>query len=499
MRIAIAELKQETNSFVPFHTTMQTFRDQYLFRGVEMLTAYGAQRIEVPGMLDVLRAAGATPVPLLGTLALASGPVTRDCFEALLGEIVERLRGAGALDGVLLALHGAMVVEDEPDSESEILERVRAVLPPGLPIVVTLDLHGHITQRMIQPDVAYIGYREYPHIDMYETGARGARLLLDWIGGLVAPVMAVAKRHMVMSPDAARTTAPPLSDVVAAGRAMEAAQSAEWGRVLHVSLFPVQPWMDVPDLGFAALVCADANRDAAQAAAEELAEMTWQRRAEFEPELTPLEEVIRIGLSSEGLTVASDAGDTPSGGSAADSTVVLRALLAAGADRAGRLTYITMCDAEAATEAAAAGVGKTVTLTVGHKRSRDGAPLTITGIVRVISDGTYIFSGAGASGMRGAMGLTVVLAIGDIRLNLRSIPHLEWDLGVHESVGLDPRRAALIFVKSPSHFRVSYTPIAARVLIADTPGPTCANMRRIPFTKVTRPFYPMDWNAPVDG
>ena len=492
MRVAIAEMKQETNSFVPFRTTVETFRDQYLFRGVEMLTGYGAERSEVPGMLDVLHAAGAIAVPLLGTLALASGPVTRECFEALLGEIVERLRAAGAVDGVLLALHGAMVVEDEPDSESEILERVRAVLPKGVPIVVTLDLHGHITQRMIQPDVAYIGYREYPHIDMYETGARGARLLLDWLGGRVRPVMAVAKRHMVMSPDAARTTTPPLADVVAAGRAMEAAQSKDRGRVLHVSLFPVQPWMDVPDLGFAARVCADGDVDTAQAAAEALAEMTWQRRAEFEPDLTPLEEVIRIGLSSDGLTVASDAGDTPSGGAAADSTVVLRALLAAGADRAGRLTYITMCDAEAAAEAAATGVGRTVTLTVGHKRSQDGEPLSVTGIVRVISDGTYVFSGAGASGMRGAMGLTVVLAIGDIRLNLRSIPHLEWDLGVHESVGLDPRRAALIFVKSPSHFRVSYTPIAARVLIADTPGPTCANMRRIPFTKVTRPFYPLD-------
>jgi len=426
-------------------------------------------------------------VPLLAAFAMASGPLTRDCFEALVVPIVEGLRGAGPLDGVLLALHGAMVVEDEPDSEAEILERVRAVLPAGVPIVVTLDLHGHITQRMIQPGVAYIGYREYPHIDLYETGERGARLLLDWIGGRVRPVMAVAKRHMVVSPDAARTPAPPLSEIVAAARAMEAA-----GRVLHASLFPVQPWMDIPDLGFAALVCADGDGAVAAAAAEELAAMAWARRERFEPELTPLDEVIRIGLSSEGLTVASDAGDTPSGGSAADSTAVLRALLAAGAERAGRLTYLTMCDAEAAAEAARAGVGSTVTLSVGHRRSRDGAPLSVTGIVRMVSDGNYVFSGSGANGMPGAMGLTVVLAIGDIRLNLRSIPHMEWDLGVHESVGLDPRRAALIFVKSPSHFRVSYGPIAARILIADTPGPTCANMRRIPFTKVTRPFWPLD-------
>ena len=487
MRIAIAELKQETNSFVPFKTTLDTFRDQYIWHGDELLTKFGAQRTEIPAYLDVLREAGATPIPLLAAFALASGPLTRDCFEALVGDLIERLGQAGPLDGVLLALHGAMVIEDEPDSEAEILERVRAVLPANLPIVVTLDLHGHITQRMIQPNVAYIGYREYPHIDMYETGERGARLLLDWIAGRVRPVMAVAKRHMVMSPDSARTPAPPLSEVVAAARAME-----EEGRILHASLFPVQPWMDIPDLGFAALVCADANQQAAQLAAEELAEMAWQRRERFEPDLTPLDEVIRIGLSSPGLTVASDAGDTPSGGSAADSTAVLRALLAARADQAGRLTYLTMCDAESAAAAARAGVGQTITLTVGHKRSQDGEPLTVTGTIRTISDGNYIFSGPGANGMPGAMGLTVVLAIGDIRLNLRSIPHLEWDLGIHESVGLDPRRAALIFVKSPSHFRISYAPIAERILIADTPGPTCANMRKIPFTKVTRPFWPLD-------
>jgi microcystin degradation protein MlrC len=110
----------------------------------------------------------------------------------------------------------------------------------------------------------------------------------------------------------------------------------------------------------------------------------------------------------------------------------------------------------------------------------------------VISDGSYILEGPGGNGMAGEMGLTVVLAIGSIRLNLRSIPHFEWDLGIHKSLGLDPASAALVFVRSPAHFRASYTPIAARIFLADTPGPTCVNMRRIPFTKVTRPFYPLD-------
>jgi len=486
MRIAIAEFKQETNTFVPFTTTVKTFEDQYLHRGEAMLTAFGNARLEVPGALDACREAGATPLPLLATMAMASGTVERASFDILMNEILERLRAVLPVDGVFLALHGAMILEDEPDAEAETVRRVRAELPPGTPIAVSLDLHGHITAAMIQPDVAYIGYREFPHIDMYETGYRATRLLIDWINGKVKPVMALAKRHMVFSPDSARTTAPPLSDIVAEGRAME-----ERGEVLHVSLFPVQPWIDTPDLGFAALVCGE-DLQKTQVAADKLAQMAWDRRKEFEPDVTPLDEIIRIGLTSPGLTVASDSGDTPSGGAAADSTAVLAALLHAGADRADRISICTICDAEAAAQAAKAGVGKTITLGVGHKRSGLGDPLTITAKVKTVSDGQYVLEGPGGNGMVGEMGLTVVLAIGSIRVNLRSIPHFEWDLGIHKSVGLDPASAALVFVRSPSHFRVSYTPIAQRIFLADTPGPTCVNMRRIPFTKVTRPFYPLD-------
>src|SRR6185312_11725258 len=159
------------------------------------------------------------------------------------------------------------------------------------------------------------------------------------------------------------------------------------------------------------------SKDAAQGAADKLAKMAWDRRREFEPTVTPLPDIIRIGLSEPGLTVASDAGDCPSGGAAGDSTTVLDALLKAGADHAERLSICTICDAEAAAEAARAGVGKTITLKVGHKRSGLGEPLTVTGTVKLISDGTYVLEGPGGNGMIGEMGLTVVLAIGAIRLN----------------------------------------------------------------------------------
>src|SRR3569833_127900 len=206
MRVAIAEFKQETNSFVPFTTTVKTFEDQYLHRGADILTAFGDARLEVPGALDGFREAGVEVVPLLATMAMASGTVERKSFDILMSEILDRLRAAGPVDGVFLALHGAMIIEDEPDAEAEIVRRVRAVVP-GKPITVSLDLHGHITAAMLPPGVAYIGYREFPHIDMYETGYRCAKLLVDWVSGRVRPVMALSKRHMLFSPDAARTTA----------------------------------------------------------------------------------------------------------------------------------------------------------------------------------------------------------------------------------------------------------------------------------------------------
>jgi microcystin degradation protein MlrC len=491
MRIAVGSLMQETNTLVSFKTSVATFESFYLHRGQAMLTGYGASRVEVPAMFAVLREAGAEIVPLIGGYAGASGTVTREAFDALVGEMTDRLAEAGKVDGVLLALHGAMVVEDEPDGESEIVRRVRAVVGPGVPIGVSLDLHGHITAAMLQPDVFYVGYREYPHIDMHETGARVARLLLETIAGRRKPVMALAKRHMIVSPVKATTGREPLSRIVARARAREAE-----GACLHASLFPVQPWIDVPDLGFAALVCADGDGAAAQRVADELAEMAWQARAEFEPELTPLDEAIGIGLASEGTTVVSDIGDSPSGGAAADSAAVLAALLRLGADKAGRLTYLTICDAVAANNAARIGVGKRARLRLGHRQSTgDGQPIEIDGVVRSIHDGAFTMHDAGAEGSLMQFGTTAVIAIGDIRIAVRSNPGFEWDTGIFTAFGLELKRAALVFVKSPSHFRVAFGPHAARILVADTPGPTCGNMRRLKLANVTRPLYPLDGDS----
>lgn len=488
MRIAVGQFCQESNTFSPKSTTLETFESVYLRRGDELFTAFGDSRVEVPGFIGVLMRAGVEPVPLIATSALAGGPLTRPAFESIMNEIEARLAGAGRLDAVLLALHGAMCIEDEPDAESEIIERVTNALAPGTPIGVTLDLHGYITPRMLKQNVFYVGYREYPHIDMYETGARAAETMLESLRGRLQPRMALTKLPLIVSPSKARTVDEPLRSILRVARQMEAA-----GEIQHASFFPVQPWLDIPDLGFAVLVCADQDAAVAQRAADRLASLVWERRREFDPDLVGLEEAIETGLRSDGTTIVADSGDAPSGGSAADNVSVLNTLLASKSDRAGRLSYLTLCDAEAAASCVKAGVGATLNLDVGHKVSRkDGKPLRVTCRVHTISDGSFVMLGAGAQGSRLELGLTAVVSIGDLRLVIRSLPAMEWDTGIYTAFGLRLEEAALVFVKSPSHFRVAFAPYARRILSADTPGPTCPNMRRLIFKHVTRPLYPLD-------
>ena len=486
MRVAVASLMQESNTFVPFTTDVETFHAGYLRLGPSGFAEFGNARVEMTGFLATLARAGVEAVPLLAAHTHSGGPVTRAAFNQLLDELIARLIAAGPVDGVLLALHGAMVVEDEPDAEGEILDRVREALPPQTPVGVSLDLHGHLTPRMLSSGAFIVGYREYPHIDMFETGERVAELMIEVLRGRrPPPVMALAKRPMVVSPVTARTGVDPLAPIIT-----EARRAEEQGHILHASFFPVQPWIDVPDLGFAVLICAD-TVEQAEGWAVALADRVWEARHAFEPELTSLDEAIRIGLTSAGTTVVGDAGDAPSSGSAADNVSVLQALLDAGAEHSGRLTYLTLCDAEAAQAAIAAGVGANPALQVGHKLTpRDGKPIEIRARVEAVSDGRFVMRDRGAEGSEANQGPTAVVAIGDLRLVLRSHPGFEWDTGIFTAFGLDLRRASLVFVKSPAHFRTSFGPFADRVLVADTPGPTTVNVRRIDYRKVGWRIFP---------
>jgi len=489
MRIAVGSLVQESNTFAPTLSDLESFEAGTLVTGDAVLEFGRRTRIELPAFLDVLAERGVTPVPLITARGGSGGPLRRDAFEVLLDDLLARLRAALPVDAVLLSLHGALVLDDHPDGDGLVLQAVRDTVGPDVPVAASLDLHGHITPLMVDQADILVGYKKYPHTDIYETGARTARLLLGRLDGRFRPVTVMAKRHLLLSPVSTTTDAPPFRDLMDRTEALESA-----GRILAGSLFPVQPWLDIPDLGFAAIVVGDGDRGTAREVAESLCDEAWRRRAEFAPHLVPLDEAVRRALAApRGPVVVGDGGDAPTGGSAGDNNTVLRALLAHGADRSGKTVLLTLADAPAVAAAHAAGVNAEITVPLGHTVSRkDGAPITVTGRVRTLGDGNFTMTGPGMTGVRQRMGRTAVLAIGAIHVVLMEHPTIEWDPALHRSVGQDPAEMDVVFVKSPSHFRVSYRPFAAELMMAETPGPNCGDMSKLTFHHVTRPLYPLD-------
>jgi microcystin degradation protein MlrC len=494
-RIAVGGFAQESQSFSPVPGSWAHFGPHDVRRGSEMLELADGTRTELGGVLDAARERGIELVPLLMAKASSSAGVLLDgVFSAILGELVERLRQAGPVDGVLLVLHGAMVAERYDDATGEILRAVRAAIGPGVPLVGTLDLHANVTQQMVRQATALAGYHTAPHVDLYETGQRGMRLLLAAASGDASPAAALRRLPMLLPGETARTTEGPYAEVMDQARAL-----MERAEVLDSSVFSVQPWLDVRDVGCSVLVIADGDAGLAGREADRLADAFWERRRQFDVPLTPTSEAIQRALASDRRPfVLADSADAPSSGAPGDSTVVLRALLEV---EPGQDCYLNVVDPQAVDEIVRAGVGQTITVQVGARFTPAFyASLQVSGVVRLIADGAFVQKGPGFHGDVLHRGRTAVLQIGHVHLVVMERAIRQWDPEFYRSVGLEPRDAQIVVVKSPAGFRAAYEPFAAEVLIVDAAGVCSPNLRALPFKHVRRPLYPLDeiqeWRTP---
>ncbi|MBA3414353.1 MAG: M81 family metallopeptidase, partial [Chloroflexia bacterium] len=303
MRVAIAELKQETNTFVPRPTTLADFRTWHLWTGDEVVAGSAGTNVEVAGFLDVLGEAGIEPVPILATFAISGGRVEPETYHRLRDDLLTGLAAAGLVDGVLLALHGAMVTTAEDDPDGETIAAVRAAIGPAVPLVVTLDLHANLTRRCVEAADAIVGFRTSPHIDQRDTGRRGAELLVRILRDGARPAMAFAKVPMVVPASTHIHHLPgPFQ------RLMRAAAAAETGSLLSASVFTVQPWLDIAEMGCATVAVADGDPALAARVAAELAELAWAEREAFlDLELVPIDEAVARALTAPaGPVVLSD-------------------------------------------------------------------------------------------------------------------------------------------------------------------------------------------------
>jgi microcystin degradation protein MlrC len=485
MRIAIAGFMHESNTFNPLRTDRAAFAAQSLTFGPALRDEWRDAHHEVGGFLEAAAAEGFEPVPLLMAWATPSGPVVDAVFDEITAALAEGLRRERP-DGLLLALHGAMVAESHPDADAEVLVRLRRELGPARPIAVTLDLHGNLSQRLVDHCDLAVAYRTCPHVDQRECGRRAAALLVRLLRGQVRPRQALAKPPLILNIMAHDTSREPLRPFMEAARDLE----REPG-ILASSLLPGFAYADVPQMGPSVLVVSDGDPGLAHREADRLAAALWQARHRFAQPLPDAPTAVATALRAEKLPVVLvDTGDNVGGGSAADGTVLLHELLRQGATGA----VVCLFAPDEVRACAAAGVGAEVALTVGGKVDRlHGDPVAVTGRVRLLHDGTYVEPEVRHGGRRvNHMGPTALVELpGRNLLVLTSQRHPPFSLGALTCLGIRPERQRILVVKAAIAYKAAYAPVAGTILEVDTPGLTAVNPERFTYRHIRRPLYPL--------
>ncbi|MBT6149663.1 MAG: M81 family metallopeptidase, partial [Gemmatimonadetes bacterium] len=327
-RIAIGSILTECNQFGGSPIDLSWFERYDLVYGSDVLQVEAGV---VGGALAALREGDAQILPTVYASTCPGGYVTADCYAHLKQELLQRLTAFGPVDGVLLPLHGAAVAEGTPDLEGDLITAVREIVGPSTPIVVTLDLHAHVTEAMVAGADALVAWETYPHADTYTTGSRGARLLLDTVAGDCRPTMVMAKVPVITSGIHGGT-----SGDGAFARLMRATKQFESrDEVLSTSLFLIHPYLDQANMGSGALIVTDNDVDLAEALARQITNQYWECREELEAQvLEPAAAIEQARQAPAGTIVLIEAADCAGGGAAGDSVAGLAALLAAG-DLAG--------------------------------------------------------------------------------------------------------------------------------------------------------------------
>ena len=484
MAIAIGALIQESNTFSPVATRYEDLDPVF---GGEVIARHRGKLTEVGGFLDALGEDRQPVEPVGAAWAVTAGRVRRPDWARLTRLFLERLKTIRRPEALLLALHGAQTVEGIDDAEGWLLGRVRHVVGPDFPVVVTLDLHANVTRAMAEHASAIVGYHTYPHIDMYETGRKAAGLALRIVKGTIRPALALEKIPLIVPAENMQSAHGPFHRLVEAAARLERRRQAE-----AVSVFGVQPWLDIAEMGCSVTSVTNADPAKARRQAAGLAQAFWDSRRDFEVKLTPAREAIRLALKVEGgPVVLSESSDSTGSGSPGDSTGVLRPLLQAPLTGPAAIFVV---DADVVARAVAAGVGNTLTARLGGKIDRiNSKPVRVTGKVKLIFDGRWTAWGRGYNtGIETSMGRAVVLEVGKVLILVAERPAMTVDPSLYRSVGIEPQRLKIVVVKSPNGFRAEYAPIARKILLVDTPGISSANLRQLRYRRVPRPIWPLD-------
>jgi microcystin degradation protein MlrC len=490
LRAVVAMMEHETNTFSPVPTPLSRFGSPEVPVGPEVYRRFKGTGTGIGAFLDIADAEGMEiSTPIAGNAA-PSTYVEAGAYNIMCDAICDAI--AAGCDVCFLDLHGAMVVETTEDGEGTLLKRIRE-MAPDLPIAISLDLHANITNEIVDNCDVLVGYKTYPHIDMYEAGEHAGRIMVRALKGEVKPVMAWGQRPILAQTLRMGHQDHPMKPMLAMAR------EAEANGLLAASVFGGFPLADIHNAGLSVVTVSDGNRADAQESAERMLVEAWKERKEWMFHSNPLEETIAGAKAmTDGPIVLLDHADNSASGGTQDTTAVLKEVLDQGLED---VAMFGICDPDVVDAMEKAGVGAEITVDLGGKVDmpeigKTGEPLCVTGKVRSLTDGDFVVTVPMGRGTTMSMGKSGVLEIGNVQVVVISQHTEPYDLGCFRSVGIEPTNKRYLILKSRIHFRAGFQAIATAEIPCNGVGVTSSDNSLFKFSKVRRPVYPLDPDCP---
>jgi len=488
-RVVVAMMEHETNTFSPVPTPLDRFgRGGFgVPEGPDVYDRFKGTGTGIGGLLHVADEAGWDIVTPIAGNAAPSGKVEAGAYNYMSDSICAAVE-AGC-DAVMLDLHGAMVSETTDDGEGTLLARIRSIAP-DIPIGISLDLHANMTDAIVDNCTVLVGYKTYPHLDMYEAGEHAGQLLVRTLAGEINPVMVWGSRPILAQTLRMGHEDEPMRSLLEMARTDEQVSG-----LLAVSVFGGFPLADIWDAGLSIVAIADADRAAAEQSRDALLEQAWANRSEFMFHSEPLAETIAEAKKmDDGPIILLDHADNAASGGTQDTVAVLAEVLKQGLED---VAMFAICDPAAVEEMTAAGMGSEISLDLGGKTDmptigRVGEPLSVTGTVAALTDGQFTVTVPMGRGTQMDMGPSAVLEVDGAKIVVISRNVEPWDPGCFRSMGIEPTEMRYLIMKSRIHYRAGFHDISTRDIACNGVGVTSSDNSLFDFEHVRRPIYPLD-------
>jgi microcystin degradation protein MlrC len=489
LRILIAKVSHETNTFSPVPTPVARFcaDGETLLTGQAAIDFYRGTTSCLGRYIAIAEELGAEITLPVAAAAPPSGPVDDDAFDLFCRLITDELRKQ-PFDAIMLDLHGAMVTNQFEDAEGELLRRVREVAP-HTKLSVSLDMHANIFEGLVSRADVIAGYRTYPHVDHLPTAERAGRILVRTLRGDINPTTAWANAPMLPHIMAQGSYRSPNKELQAMAEAME-----RDGEALVASVFTGFPHADVSQAGLSAVVVTDNDQPAAQTLVARLLDAAWAQRQAFTFQTEPLADSVARAKQLQGPVVMLDHCDNSSSGGTMDTTVVLAEIMRQGLED---VVFFGIYDPDAVQAAMRAGVGATVELALGGRMAMPSIPgtnepLLVRGTVRTLSAGYFVSDSPMRRGVKVTMGPMAVIDTGKVEIVLISRHAEPSDMGLFNVVGIDPAKKRYVAIKSRVHWRADLGSLAKHVVECNGLGVCTSDYGILNFEHVRRPIYPLD-------